>query len=347
MPTMADSMIPLPTAWDSFEEISRDALAIKWQSSNLTRNGRQGQRQHGVDFYGENDLGQLVGVQCKLVSALSMAEIEEEIAKAESFTPSLHVYYIATTVPPDAPLQEQVRLLSQSRVQHNKFAVGIFFWRDLIQELLKDKPTFQKHYPEFRLMEMPVRILGNKMLALLDLARYGTILPTCLALCFGELISTPEDFFRLLTNLTAAAQVVVGNDSSLVTKINIVKNYVMPWVFEGEERKEGWNPVERWVQEVAVEIGAIEYTLSSTESRIFRVGQMIARWDDWEIQTVNQLSQLSEDRITQLIEAIFHDGTVLSEARAAFARYRSQRDSVSSVNGPNYIYHVVRAALYP
>ena len=65
MPTLSNINLPTPKSWDEFEEITLDALRIKWDSPNLQRHGRQGQPQAGVDVYGDDNLSQAAGVQCK------------------------------------------------------------------------------------------------------------------------------------------------------------------------------------------------------------------------------------------------------------------------------------------
>jgi hypothetical protein len=57
--------LPTPKSWDEFEEITLDSLKIRWSGSNLFRYGRQGQPQNGVDIYGNINLNEYVGIQCK------------------------------------------------------------------------------------------------------------------------------------------------------------------------------------------------------------------------------------------------------------------------------------------
>src|SRR4051794_6685428 len=113
MPTLASMRIPPPTDWHEFEEIALSALKIKWGSPNLTRNGRPGQAQQGVDIYGEDDLGRFVGVQGKLtIAGIKMATVRKEVKLSERFKPRIQALYIATTSDSDAKLQREIRLLS-------------------------------------------------------------------------------------------------------------------------------------------------------------------------------------------------------------------------------------------
>ncbi|AZK62334.1 hypothetical protein WCT78_03770 [Pectobacterium versatile] len=149
MPTFGNMMIPPPNGWEEFESIVKSALELRWRTSNLTMHGRQGQKQNGVDIYGTDDLGRLVGIQCKLTTkSISELLINEEISNAESFQPAISTLYIATTSPSDVNLQKYVRTLSIARVQEGKFSVGILFWNDIIQELTKDVNAVRRHYPQ-------------------------------------------------------------------------------------------------------------------------------------------------------------------------------------------------------
>lgn len=111
--------------------------------------GRQGQKQNGVDIYGNDELARLVGILCKLTTnSINESLIEKEVAHAEIFTPRISALYIATTSPSDVNLQRFVRDLSVNRGQAGKFSVGILFWTDILQDLTKDINAVRRHYPQ-------------------------------------------------------------------------------------------------------------------------------------------------------------------------------------------------------
>ncbi len=89
--------------------------------------------QQGVDVYGRPaELnGGYVGVQCKRYedSKLDKKVIEAEIAKADTFTPPLAKFIIATTASRDAGLQRLVREINQARERIGKFTVDILVWK--------------------------------------------------------------------------------------------------------------------------------------------------------------------------------------------------------------------------
>jgi len=152
MPTMANSLIPAPKDWNEFEEIVVSCLRIRWSNKNISRIGRRGQAQHGVDIYGNDNLGRRAGIQCKLTEgSLKPDVIVNEARKAEEFIPNLDIYYIATTASRDAKLQQIINELSEERKKDHKFSIQILFWEDLVQDLATDLSELNKHYPEINL----------------------------------------------------------------------------------------------------------------------------------------------------------------------------------------------------
>lgn len=151
MPTIANANIPPPKSWDEFEDIVLSAAKLRWSSTEFYRHGRQGQRQHGVDVYGHDLEGRHLGIQGKnSVTGVGKSVIAEEIVNAESFEPPLDALYIATTAKRDAHVQEVVRDISADRRRNGKFAVGILFWDDIVQDLARDESELFKHFPQFR-----------------------------------------------------------------------------------------------------------------------------------------------------------------------------------------------------
>lgn len=150
MPTTASINLPTPKSWDEFEDICLSAIKIKFDNVNFNRYGRSGQKQNGVDIVGIDSFGRLIGVQCKnTLNSLTEKLIVKEISEAESFTPSLSVLYIATSRPPDAPVQRFIQEISRERVARGNFAVGILFWTDIEQELSKRTDELKRFYPQF------------------------------------------------------------------------------------------------------------------------------------------------------------------------------------------------------
>lgn len=148
MPSPTTTRLPVPRSWDEFEDICADVLRRMWDDPYVTRNGRSGQRQHGVDIYGApihlNDgVGPRVlsAAQCKNTDSLSLAEIEAEVDKIAGFSPQPAEYLVMTTASRDAEIQEQVR-------NHQwPFRVEICFWEDISLELSGHSDLLRKHFP--------------------------------------------------------------------------------------------------------------------------------------------------------------------------------------------------------
>jgi hypothetical protein len=117
-----------PRSWDQFEELCAGTFQEEWRDSMLVRHGRAGQAQNGVDIVGTHGALWPVGIQCKKKaswppSKLTIRELDDEIAKAKTFTPALKGFYLVTTAPDDAPLQEHVRLINEAPQKAGLFPV--------------------------------------------------------------------------------------------------------------------------------------------------------------------------------------------------------------------------------
>ena len=149
MPTLTGSILHAPKSWQEFEDICLSSFILRWSNPNLCKHGRQGQEQNGVDIYGNDEKGRLVGVQCKnTLKTITDKLIDEECDKAEKFEPPLTSLYIATTSPTDAALQKYVRMLNIQRELNAKFPVYIVFWEGVQNDLCKDPAVLRQHYPE-------------------------------------------------------------------------------------------------------------------------------------------------------------------------------------------------------
>jgi hypothetical protein len=129
--------LPPPKAWQEFEDLVLASLGQRWKTTTLQRNGRSGQAQTGVDVYGSDDIGRRVGIQCKnFKGALELKTVKKEIERTAKFKGNLSALFVATTAETDARLQEEVRLLSDTRVAAGKFAVAVLFWDDIVDGLV-------------------------------------------------------------------------------------------------------------------------------------------------------------------------------------------------------------------
>lgn len=151
MPTLAHTNIPTPKSWDEFEDIVLTALQIRWLNPDLTRHGRPGQKQNGVDIYGKDDKDLFVGVQCKnTVEGVTETLISKEVQSAKSFVPAITRLIIATTARRDVSIQEYCRTQSKVQAKAGLFSIEALFWEDICHDLATDEEKLFKHYPQLR-----------------------------------------------------------------------------------------------------------------------------------------------------------------------------------------------------
>lgn len=130
---------PRPRNDEDFEDLIASLIELDYQVENITRNGRSGQRQDGVDVSAVDSYGRQLGYQCKATSSLTLQVAKDECAKASTYAPPLARFVVATTAPRDARLQEEVRKLTFP------FRVEIWFW-DNINERLNRAPEIAFPY---------------------------------------------------------------------------------------------------------------------------------------------------------------------------------------------------------
>lgn len=147
MPSPTTTELPIPKSWDEFEDICADMLRQVWKDPYITRNGRSGQRQHGVDIYGNPEhlggrvSGKLAGAQCKNTETLDQKTVDAEVTDAQQFQPPLSEFIMLTTARRDAVVQQYVRSKSWP------FHVHILWWDDISLELSGHDDLLTKHFP--------------------------------------------------------------------------------------------------------------------------------------------------------------------------------------------------------
>lgn len=151
MPTFPTAELPVPKSWEEFEAIVADVIERKWDDPYTTRNGRQGQAQHGVDICGTPAHldGDFAGVQCKNMTEVDLGIVDDEVDKAKDFVPPLSEFIFACAAPSDAPLQQEIRELSEELSEDGEFNLRILFWDDLSLAISDDRELLEKHYPQF------------------------------------------------------------------------------------------------------------------------------------------------------------------------------------------------------
>lgn len=127
---------PPPLYWQDFELLVATAMEKVKAFSRVSRIGRPGTEQQGVDIYGWLPTVGHVGVECKLINRTTTrfslsafrSLLHECIIKAGSFRPALDRLVVATSLPRNASFQAAVRELNDAP----PFAQGleVWFWDD-------------------------------------------------------------------------------------------------------------------------------------------------------------------------------------------------------------------------
>lgn len=161
MPSPSTAKWPRPKSEDEWEDMVLDAMRLVWKDPNAQRNGRRGQRQHGIDVFGIAD-GRQVGAQAKNMDKLSETEAKHEIEEAENFQPKIQGFYFAVAGPRDAAFQQFARLLSADRIARDAFPLHVLFFDDICQELARQPDLVIKYWSSFL-------VLSNFLDALSDI----------------------------------------------------------------------------------------------------------------------------------------------------------------------------------
>ncbi len=153
MTHLPQQIAPLKS-WDEFEDLCFALFQKEWQNPMAQKHGRPGQPQNGVDVFGENPQYSRLwyGVQCKRkggnsVAKLTIAEIDEELEKADTFTPRLAHWIIVTTAAVDVKLQAHARTLTDHRRAAGLCPVTVYGWGDIEVLLLKHLEVTRRFYP--------------------------------------------------------------------------------------------------------------------------------------------------------------------------------------------------------
>lgn len=349
MPTLSQMNVPTPKSWEEFEEITLDALKLRWKTSDLQKNGRKGQQQNGVDIYGYNDDYEFVGIQCKNKIALTSLELEDEIHKAETFTPKIKKFYFATTLPHDVKLEMTIRMITKERSEKNKFPIRIFFWEELINDLVSNPQILYKHYPQF----LPKNGYGIKqnMAGLLDLSFWGMNFKLYMSIIFGEIgqISNVDPLeMKAICELIKTSSSFIKDIEKMerfIEDINEFESYVFT------NRQKGmaieWNHANDLGTDIEIIVKSIDVTLDSNELLVYQIGVILGLWDKQLYENSKIKMRIAEPKIIKFkgwIDVLDIDKDTKEEINVLLTKL-NDFSSISNVQVPNRIYNLIRQCL--
>ena len=312
MPTLLRARLPKPKDWQDFEDMVHDVLEQKW-GTTLTKNGRGGFEQNGIDFYGEDDCLKSVGVQCKNhQESFSMSIVSEDLEKAKKFFKKLDAIYFVVSTESDPNLLKSFDLLSRKRIDEGLCPVKIFFWEDVVRFLLVNESVFKKHYPYINFPENVDCDHKKRLVLALDLGFKLSKLPAFLMSMEYE----DEDRFVLilrnvLSSVCCAVRQLFCEDvfRSVAEEIDEIDFVVTSFVNESMSfsatklYEHGKNIVDR--------IEPNRIFLSVLEQRIFSIGFLLGEHDVYQ---------------TYPSDNVLED--LYGKLRIAFSDYRNNYDKI-------------------
>ncbi|WNG22660.1 helix-turn-helix transcriptional regulator [Cystobacter fuscus] len=147
-----------------FEWLCIQLLGAVWKL-DFQPHGKQrdGQLEHGVDAYAEDDKRQWVGIQAKVrktPAGLRKSDIKKAVDAAKQFLPKLRKYFIVTTVPLNKKLQAYARSMSEENAAAGLFSVRIIFWEEM-QQYLKRHPEVAQVFYRVQQRDYPLSAVGD------------------------------------------------------------------------------------------------------------------------------------------------------------------------------------------
>lgn len=127
-----------------------DALRLRYQNPELTRFGRKGQSQHGIDGYDPvAPDGDRIVWQATLQSDDVLKKIERDLELMDAGLPFVpRVFIAALGMTRDRTIQLGLLEMATSRVRNGKCAVEGIFWEDIHDLLIHDDALRRKYYPD-------------------------------------------------------------------------------------------------------------------------------------------------------------------------------------------------------
>lgn len=146
--------LPMLSAQEDFEHLIEDLCENELGPESLVQmRGRRGQRQQGVDVYGQPPglAGAYLGYQCKAYAVdnpLTKAKVWDEVNKAKTFPLSPFVkLVIAITHPRNTTEQDVISTVSDENQRQGSFPVEGMFWDDIERKLALYPRLLIDHYP--------------------------------------------------------------------------------------------------------------------------------------------------------------------------------------------------------
>ncbi len=343
MPTKTMLKIPAPKSWEEFQVVTKDAVALRFNSTDMALHGRQGQAQHGVDIYGHDEYGRLIAIECKNYSdTVTISFIEVAIKEAEKFKPAPSTFILALSTERDASLQAHVRDISPKRVANGKFAVGITFWDDIVSDLAGNDEAFCKHFPDFG-SRAPKTQKKFRLIVILELSYLGLYLNEYIQLIFGEfgLIAGErlEQISTLINIVKTAAPILFNDEESKKIKIlaDEIQSLCIDTAYGKISSEIGWPEVDRKVTTLTGILTSINATLEGEELAIYLLGEKLAHFELVLYPRLKKPSKRMIQDIERGVKSSISDDESLREVLALLTTLAEDNESLGNVVDKIYV----------
>ena len=141
---------PPPSHWQDFQILTYRIVEQMCNPNTARGYGRNGQKENGVDVYGELAGDFHLGVQCKKIGSghkLTKKIIEDEAKEALSFIPKLHTFVVATTQNEDTAIHKAVTALNQSKTY--PFKISYWSWGYFNDRLNRSNKLVAETYHDY------------------------------------------------------------------------------------------------------------------------------------------------------------------------------------------------------
>lgn len=148
-----------PLYWQQFEDLTEGVFRYTYDDPKPQKIGRPGQSQHGVDVFGRFR-NETIAIQCKRMEeldennepvpggAITSSFLDKAMIEAETFTPQLDIWILATTAKRDAKIQGHARDLDSQSRKRGGFGVQLWFWDDYITDLNRHHDLQRWYYDQ-------------------------------------------------------------------------------------------------------------------------------------------------------------------------------------------------------
>jgi len=169
-----NAQIPPPKNWQDFESLCADLWQEIWADPDTQKNGRGGQRQYGVDVYGQPGCkGIYEGVQCKgkdgrYGNQVTETELRDEVEGAKSFKPKLSKFILATTAENDQHIQSIAREITELHRTKGLFQVIVYSWDEIQRRINQYPGVLRNWYPNWTYNNSQPFLLHQNSLPVVD-----------------------------------------------------------------------------------------------------------------------------------------------------------------------------------